>query len=138
MRALTKEEAPKQLEKLHQPSGDILFFQIEDYDHPQIIILKAWNALESELYLAIGKLQSAKRLPSWISMRVIEKGAVDLGMTPNEIEAIRELRKVRNRVTHEIDFPVSAEEAMRFSDLSRDLILRIRTLKPDKGASVDR
>jgi hypothetical protein len=53
-----------------------------------------------------------------------------IGLTAHEVEAVKQLRNVRNRVAHEIDFPLSLADAVRFYELARDLIVRIRTLRP--------
>ncbi|WP_156164419.1 hypothetical protein [Bradyrhizobium sp. LTSP885] len=121
-RAATEQELPK-LEK-PKSTGDLLTFHVDEYEHPQMVVLKSWSALEAELYRAYGK----SRPPG--VMRVMEQVAKELGLTSNEVEAIRELRSVRNRVAHLIGYPLSQEDAQRYSALARDLILRIRTLKP--------
>lgn len=132
-RGLAEEQAPRQLEK-PQGSGTLLTFQLPEYEHPQLVVLKSWSALESEIYRASGKSEPTPGIPSWVPMRVMEQIARDIGLTHDEFEAIRELRKVRNRVAHEIEFPLSRAEAMRFVEITRDLILRIRALKPNGGA----
>lgn len=121
-RAITKDEAPRQLER---PRSDVLTFGTEDYDHPQLVILKSWTALERALYRASGKVEVSPSMPQWISARDMEMVAKELGLTRNELDAIRELRNVRNRVAHEIDFPVTSADAVRFAELSRDLVVRI-------------
>jgi predicted ATPase len=59
----------------------------------------------------------------------MEDAAKVLGMTHNEIEAIRELRKLRNGVAHSIEFSLTRADAIRFSEIADDLILRIWQLK---------
>jgi hypothetical protein len=126
-RAIAKEEAPKRLEK---PRDDLLHFQVEEYDHPQLVILKAWTALEHAIYRASGKSALTPGMPPWLPVRTMESIFRELGLTTNEVDALRELRKIRNRVAHEIDFPVTRPDAIRFTDLSNDLITRLQLKKP--------
>ncbi|MGC2778068.1 MAG: hypothetical protein WA418_20770 [Bradyrhizobium sp.] len=130
-RAIAKDEAPKQADK---PLRDLLVFQPAEYDHPQLVILKAWTALENAIYRAAGKDGPTPGVPSWIPMRVMEAASKKLGLTSNELLAIRELRNVRNRVADEIDFPVTRADAIRFVELSRDLIVRIDMARKSGGS----
>jgi hypothetical protein len=127
-RALTEAESPNQPGT--QRVGDELRLEEDNAKHPQLVVLMSWAELQDALYRAAAE-PTTPRVPQWVTVRNIERIANELGLTRSEIEAIKELRKVRNRVADEIDFPLSRAEAVRFAELSRDLILRLQTLKPE-------
>jgi hypothetical protein len=118
-RQLTDKE-PRQLETPRSIDKTLLGFQSDDV--PPIIILRAWSLLESELRSASSKLSISGQ--PW-TPRKMEEAARVLGMTHNEIEAMRELRKLRNQVAHSIDYSLTRADAIRFSEIADDLTLRI-------------
>jgi hypothetical protein len=120
------DEAPKRLEIQRSTNNASLGFQLED--SPQLIILKAWNHLQAELAAASDKPYPPKR--SW-APRAMEDAAKALGMTHNEIEAMRELRNLRNQVAHSIEFSPSRADAIRYSEIADNLILRIWQLSEE-------
>jgi hypothetical protein len=114
------DEAPSKRETPRSIDKTILGFQSDDA--PPLIILRAWSLLESELRSASDK--PSTRDQPWTPRRM-EDAARILGMTHNEIEAMRELRKLRNQVAHSIDFSLTRADAIRFSEIADDLTVRV-------------
>lgn len=129
-RAETKDEQPKQLGT--QKTRDHQFqLEADELRHPQLVVLTEWNTLEAAIYNAAERGRFAPPRVGYLAMRQLETMAKEVGFTLSEIEAIKELRKVRNRVAHELDFPLSKADAVRFSELVRGLISRLRSLEPE-------
>jgi len=115
-------ETPKQLDNVRSIGKNLLSFRSNE--NPQIHILTAWNLLEAELRNAVEKRSPTSVQPRSRPLK-IEDFARKLGLTNDETEALRELRKIRNQVAHRIDFLVTPEDAVRFTQIAEDLILRI-------------
>lgn len=97
-------------------------------DNPRATVLEAWLKVED----AARKLAFAKGIPpSMTSVRppalikaIEEKG----GLTTEQIELFRELRRLRNESAHSGDFSPSAESVVNYVSLAHGLAAAIERL----------
>jgi hypothetical protein len=124
-RQITQDEAPKQVG--HARTTDKAYIGPETKS-PQYIILRSWSRLEAllrgESEARVGKILT--------SPRRIEERARLIGLTDDEIDALLELRKMRNQIAHSIEFNVSLQDAARFANVAESLRQRIEALAKNK------
>jgi hypothetical protein len=91
---------------------------------PDAIVLLAWRNLESTMR----SLSDAKRPKIgklWTPPLRIEEAAKELGLSQDEVQALLELRQLRNKVAHSSDAPVSEDEAAQFREATERLLYRL-------------
>ncbi len=87
---------------------------------PRTAILESWLALEST---AISTAQHFKLTPGDkrimfpTALRALKEGNV---LTDQDIALINDLRALRNKATHELDFYISEKEAATFMEVARN------------------
>lgn len=118
-----KEPRPLSHEDLDRAAAETLAYQEKLFlvarASPRAGILEAWVGLEAALlsYLAVSsKDPSIKHLPD--AIRVIGQ----MGVLPKDwLQAIQELRQLKNRAAHDADFTPSADDAKEFISLASSI-----------------
>ena len=89
-------------------------------EHPHLAVLEAWKQLEQAMVeLSIRKL-GAQRTKSPLSH--IEAVLSAEIVPPSMVRAIREIREVRNRAAHDLDFSISKGRAYILLDTIADVV----------------
>jgi hypothetical protein len=103
---------------------------------PQGTILDSWRILE----LTMRQMHDAKHprvagSSLWHPPSSIEKAATELGLSPNEIESLLVLRKLRDDVAHSSDAPITWSDANRFKEAIDRLLSRMAEAAKAKDTS---
>ena len=111
-RARVEIEAPKEEE-------DYYLQQVKEVS-PRAAIMESWLELEAT---AISTAQhfkitpEKKRINFHMAVQALRKNDV---LTDQDIANINDLRALRNKAAHEIDFPITEDEAAKFMEIARD------------------
>ncbi len=87
---------------------------------PRAAILESWLGLEAT---AISTVQyfdlvpKGKRIMFGTALKTLEQAEV---LTKQDVANINDLRALRNKAVHEVDFPISEKEAAKFMEIARD------------------
>jgi hypothetical protein len=104
--------------------------RINKNDPPGYRVLSAWKFLSMEISNAA--LRRGQNRPKLHDPRGLIQTARDLGFSPEEIDQITELRKLRNSAAHSRE-PISTTDAQRYEDLVLNLLMRLEEIeKRDK------
>lgn len=100
---------------------------------PSAAVLLAWSGLEVALASAVSRLAISPGSPSYRSpMHNIEMLQQQGYLSPNQKNAINELRMLRNKLAHEQNtvFSISSKHAKDYAELSIEMAKYLETLKP--------
>jgi hypothetical protein len=101
---------------------------------PGTWILQSWITIERSLRRAADKLHPRKKGPVWLPPAELLQVAAEIGLTADEIAALKELRALRNQVAHE-DVALTFSEAERYYIAVQRLLARIEDRpKPEAPA----
>ncbi|EGR1737547.1 hypothetical protein D5Q56_20200 [Vibrio parahaemolyticus] len=87
---------------------------------PRAAIMEAWLGLESNAIATaqhFGLAPKNKRLTFASTLKALTSGEV---LTPEDASNINELRMLRNKAVHDLQFSVSDTEAAKFMEIARD------------------
>jgi hypothetical protein len=101
---------------------------------PELVILDEWRRIEAALRAAY-KERTGLNLENQRDFRVLQT-AKRCGLDDDELEALKEVRSLRNRVAHEKELVVSPMEAARYKEVAGRLLERISAgPRPNPGGS---
>jgi hypothetical protein len=85
---------------------------------PELIVMRAWRELDIAMKRALEHLRKRKItfLPAGL-----ERLGDELGLTPEESESIRVIRRLRNSIAHANSVPITLEDAERYRELAQHL-----------------
>ena len=112
-RARVEIEAPKEEEE------DYYLQRVKELS-PRAAIMESWLGLEAT---AISTAQhfkitpEKKRINFHMAVQALRKKNV---LTDQDVANINDLRSLRNKAAHEIDFPITEDEAAKFMEIARD------------------
>jgi hypothetical protein len=115
------EQAPAQLQAEQVGSPTITLATT----NPRAAILEAWLSVES----AIQRLTHSRHLPApsparspLSNMRAVERSGL---LQAEDVALFNDLRALRNRATHDVEFSPSAESVIKYVQLARGLAARV-------------
>lgn len=97
---------------------------------PNVVVTSAWFALEEAFVRATGL---DKPRPDWLTARAIVEKGTALGLTPNELAAMNELRTFTIPLIHGQETTVTPDTAQRFANVAHDLTTRIMILAKNRS-----
>lgn len=108
-----------EVETLKEEEEDYYLQRVKELS-PRAAMMESWLGLESA---AISTAQhfkitpEKKRINFHIAIQALRKNKV---LTDQDVANINDLRALRNKVAHEIDFPISEDEVAKFMEIARD------------------
>ena len=112
-RARVKVETPKEEE-------DDYYLQRVKELSPRAAIMESWLSLESTAITTAQHFKitpEKKRINFHMAVKSLLKSNV---LTDQDVANINDLRALRNKAAHEIDFPITEDEAAKFMEIARD------------------
>jgi hypothetical protein len=89
---------------------------------PEAIILMSWARIEA----VIRKLMAFGPRSQWTGqIPPFRRAGLAIGLTNDEIDALFQMFKLRNRVAHSDNAPISTSEALRYKDAADNLFMRL-------------
>jgi hypothetical protein len=92
---------------------------------PEMIVLEAWGRLEGSVRPLIEAKHPSLSRRQWAAARAIEEVARDLGLSEDEIQSLRVMRRLRNEVAHSDSSHLTWEEALRFKNATKRFTARL-------------
>lgn len=92
---------------------------------PELIVLHAWGRLESAMRKMIDAERPQKVGNITIPPLKIEEAAKQLGLSDDEIESLRVLRRLRNEVAHSANSALTWSDATRFRQATDKLLAKL-------------
>jgi hypothetical protein len=119
------EDSPN-IDEQNTPSGGLKFRLNTRADlPPEYRVISAWKFLFSEISRAALK----KGLPvrGFLSHHEIRNIGPAIGLSPDRIQQVNELRELRNRAANEPDGTITITDALRYEDLVLSLLVLIES-----------
>jgi len=96
---------------------------------PEYRIISAWKFLYSEISRAA--LKKGLQVRGFLSYPEIREIGPAIGLSPDRIQQVNELRNLRNRAANEPDWTLTMTDALRYEDLVLSLLALVERGQPE-------
>ena len=93
---------------------------------PEAVVLGAWTSLEANMRAMIDAIHPRPAGEISVSRRAFYKAAKEFGLTPDELQSLKTLHNLRDKVAHSTESTLDWDDAVRFQAATERLLIRMK------------